>query len=111
VWAEFSPTVSEFIARLEAKKSTNHGEQDQSGFGRFRSEDDDELQLDLSNTKVNPYTLWKMLERMGYQKTKFDSNGWEFDFWITFTKAGYKPLLVWGTGITFNLWLTEAESR
>ena len=97
VWEEYSPIVLKFIRDLEA--------------GTVCTDNfDDEPQLDLSNTKVNPYTLWKMLERLGYKKVKFRSNGWEFDFWIEFSKEECKPLLVWGTGITFNLWLTEYKA-
>lgn len=90
--------MTEFLAKLETLPPPFSADYDE-----------DESQLDLSNTKMNPYTLWKMLERLGYKKTGFRSNGWEFDFWMDFEKPGCKSLLVWGTGITFNLWLTEAQ--
>jgi hypothetical protein len=94
VWDEYSPIVEDFIAQIEA---------DQTPPDQWK----EEKRLDLTNTKVNPYTLWQMLLRMGYQKTRFSQNGWEFDFWLDFEKPGCKTLLVWGTGITFNLWLQE----
>lgn len=97
VWNEYSPIVTQFIEELEA---STRGEDSLFYEGP---------QLDLTNTKMNPYRLWKMLERMGYKKTDFQSNGWEFDFWIYFKKDGHKTLLVWGTGITFNLWLRESD--
>jgi hypothetical protein len=94
VWEEYSPLVMEFIEKLQNNN---------------QEEDEDELQLDLSNTKMNPYRLWKVLERLGYRKKSLRNNGWELDFLITFEKTGCKSLLIYGTGMTFNLWLTEAN--
>ena len=117
VWQEYSPVVIQFIADLEAQTEAKQQQDDDSdgegsrGFGGFGGGYVEPIQLDLSNTKVNPYTLWKMLERLGYKKVDFQSNGWEFDFWIYFKKDGCKPLLVWGTGITFNLWLTKSDQK
>lgn len=90
---EYFPVVTQFIADLETNT--------------VREDGDDGPLLDLTNTKMNPYTLGIMLQSMGYKKKDFQSNGWEFDFWIKYSKEGCKPLLVWGTGITFNLWLQE----
>lgn len=113
VWTEFSPIVTQFIARIEAaalKSQQNNASDIDIVDSDEVNEDVEEQQLDLTNTRINPYTLWKLLERLGYTKHDFKSNGWEFDFWITFKKPGCKSLLVWGTGITFNLWLTEAQN-
>ncbi len=118
----------EFLARLDATPSKQVKSSKKLSTGVFQikspdeddvieeseedeqeeEEDEEDLQLDLSNTKMNPYRLWKMLERLGYKKTNFQQNGWEFDFWIYFEKPGSRKLMVWGTGITFNLWLTKA---
>lgn len=96
VWDEYSPIITDFIAKIEAADPN-------------QEIDDEDLVLDLSCTTVNPYTLGKILENMGYKKTNFRSNGWEFDFWMDFEKPGCKTLLAWGTGITFNLWLQKSD--
>lgn len=59
--------------------------------------------LDLSDTKLNPYTLGEILEELGYEKTEIDSNGWEMDFSIHYNKEGHTELVLSGTGITFEL--------
>ena len=39
--------------------------------------------LDLSDTGINPYQLWQLLEtEFGYEEIDIDENGWEQDFWI-----------------------------
>ncbi|MNJ90285.1 hypothetical protein D3C87_78800 [compost metagenome] len=89
---EFTPIVENFINKVENS--------DPEG---------DLLSMDLSNTKINPYTLTKVLESLGYKETDQDSNGWQFDFWITMEKKGFKNLQVKGTGITFELLLKEKD--
>ena len=64
---------------------------------------DDEEFLNLSDTELNPYTLWELLKNLGYEKDEIDNNGWELDFWIEFKKEGFKNIVVEGTGITFEL--------
>lgn len=71
---------------------------------------EDELpEIDLSDSGLSPYTLQKMLEDMGYEETNTETNGWQWDFWITMEKDGYKPLWIMGTGITFTLVLSAKE--
>lgn len=65
--------------------------------------------LNLSDTELNPYTLGKLLEEFGYEKVDMDRNGWEMDFWIVYEKSGYPLILVRGTGITFELFLSGAN--
>lgn len=43
---------------------------------------DDLKEIDLSDSGFNPYTLWKYMEELGYEKGTQDDNGWELDFWI-----------------------------
>jgi len=38
----------------------------------YKTSDEEELNLDLTHTKLNPYTLWKLLESLGYRKTNMD---------------------------------------
>lgn len=69
-----------------------------------------EHELPLTDTELNPYTLWKLLEGLGYKKSEFDINGWEMDFSIEFTKEGFdKKLYIEGSGITFELKLAVRE--
>lgn len=89
---EFTPIVEDFINKVETA--------DPEG---------DLLSMDLSDTKINPYTLAKVLESLGYKETDQDRNGWQLDFWITMKKKGFKDLKITGTGITFELFLKEGE--
>jgi hypothetical protein len=84
----YAPIVQEFIKKLEANEEENP-------------------KLNLSDTKLNPYTLIELLEELGYSKEDQDENGWQMDFWITMTKQGCKSLCIGGTGITFELNLSE----
>lgn len=68
-----------------------------------------DVSLNLSDTGLNPYTLGKLLEELGYEKVDVDKNGWEMDFWITYEKSGCPPIQVRGTGITFELFLSGCE--
>ncbi len=125
VWLEYSPIVTQFIADLEsavitaatvANKTRNEEDEDDVEFDDLPSNNTcqstiEDMEINFSNTKLNPYTLWKMLERMEYRKTKLEHNGWEMDFWITFEKAGCQSLKIYGTGITFNLWLASAANN
>lgn len=67
--------------------------------------------LELSDTTLNPYTTWKLLEELGYHQEKFDDNGWQLDFWISMDKPGYKRLIIGGTGITFEFKLYADDAR
>lgn len=49
------------------------------------------------------------MESLGYKQGYLDTNGWEMDFWIPFTKENCKPLVVSGCGITFTLTLAETD--
>lgn len=69
------------------------------------------LEKDFSDTKLNPYTLGKILEELGYECVNRDDNGWELDFWIDYHKDRCKNIQVSGTGITFELNLSECETN
>lgn len=90
--AEFTLVVQAIIERIE-------------GAG----EDEPLFEKDLSGTGLNPYNLWKILEKLGYEKYDEDSNGWEIDFWIRMKKPGYKPLAIEACGMTFEMKLIEEE--
>lgn len=88
------PIIQGFIDKLEAM---NPDEQEEL------------LEIDVSDTGLNPHTLQELLESLGYEKTNYDDNGWQMDFWITMEKSGFKPLSIDGTGIIFELFLREKE--
>jgi hypothetical protein len=66
-------------------------------------------ELELTQTELNPYTLGTLLENLGYKKMDIDTNGWEMDFWITYSKEGFHDLVIAGTGINFELKLYGRE--
>lgn len=86
---KYTPIIVEFINKLESEEPGKP------------------LELNLSNTELNPYTLVELLKNIGYEKIDEDSNGWQFDFWITLQKENNKSLSVSGTGIVFELKLSE----
>lgn len=63
--------------------------------------------LDLSGTELNPYTLGTLLESLGYKCTDRQDNGWQFDYWFTYEKEGHSNLMILGTGILFELNLSQ----
>lgn len=67
------------------------------------------IELDLSDSPLNPYTLWGILEELGYERMDQDDNGWQMDFWIYFEKESCRELIVRGCGITFELILSGEE--
>lgn len=77
----YTPTIERHIKAIES--SDNHWS----------------CNLDLSNSELNPYTLGLLLEELGYEKEDQDDNGWQLDFWITYSKQGAENLLIYGTGI------------
>lgn len=59
--------------------------------------------IDFYNQGVSPYQLKSILEDdLGFEDSGFDSNGWEFDFWITMSKDGTNFMIA-GTGMTFEM--------
>ncbi|TVX85976.1 hypothetical protein [Paenibacillus agilis] len=91
---KFLPIVQGFINKLEASNP---------------DEEENLLEVDLSGTELNPFTLQELLESLGYKKGDADTNGWEMDFWIPMNKEGFKTLSVDGTGMIFALYLREKE--
>lgn len=89
---KYTPIIKDFIDNLENKKKTKNL-----------------LTKDFSDTKLNPSKLGLILEELGYNTVAHDDNGWELDFWITYKKEGYKPLMISGCGMTFELILSEVD--
>lgn len=91
---KYMPIVKKFIEGVEKVDIENS---------------DELLKKDFSDTELNPYTLGIILENLGYERNNQDDNGWELDFWITYTKKGYRPIMINGCGMTFELQLSEVE--
>ncbi|MEC2266445.1 hypothetical protein [Bacillus subtilis] len=89
---QYTPIVQEFIDKVEAANPQDTEEL---------------LEIDLSGTVLNPYTLEQLLKNLGYESSEHNYNGWQMDYWITMSKDGAKPLDINGTGITFELKLSE----
>lgn len=87
---ECTPLIEDFIKSIE--EAAGEGEP---------------LELELSHTALNPYTLKELLEGLGYEKTEIDTNGWQADLWITMEKPGSRTLSIEATGIIFEMKLTE----
>lgn len=69
--------------------------------------------LNLTFKEISPYQLKELLEELGYEKTDFDKNGWECDFWITMQNKNVsnraQTLCIFGCGMSFKLELGVKE--
>ncbi len=76
--------------------------------------DNSEFTLELSDTGLNPYTLCELMKKFGYKDEDMQTNGWQLDFWWPLHNEDSKTeltrnLVIWGTGITFELKLSNDE--
>lgn len=76
----------------------------------------EDFTLQLSDTKLRPYTLLKLMEEeFGYTEHDFDDNGWELDYWIILNKPNCsypsyaQKMCIHGCGMTFELNLSPYE--
>lgn len=77
----------------------------------------DDLDLDLTDTGINPYQLREVLKSdFGYEYEDMDRNGWEMDFWIYMNRkdgksfpSGCQRMIIFGIGMTFSLGLTVQD--
>lgn len=67
--------------------------------------------MDLSVSGLNPHTLGKLLEGLGYERDEDNvaENGWQHDFWYEYRHPTFVPLQVRGCMITFELILSGLE--
>lgn len=65
--------------------------------------------LDLTNSGLAPYHVWKILEELGYENTNMVENGWEQDFWIEMAKENVKTITIRCCGMTHEIELTCEE--
>lgn len=70
--------------------------------------------LELSDTKLRPYTLMLLMKEFGFEKISTDDNGWELDFWIrmkheTLNLPFSNEICIHGCGMTFELNISPSE--
>lgn len=70
-------------------------------------ESEDINEFNLSGTGINYYTLGEILEELGYEKGDYDTNGWQLDIDITYTKDGCESLVIHGTAFVFEIKLSK----
>lgn len=59
--------------------------------------------IDFYNQRISPSQLKDILENeLGFEEVDFDTNGWQWDFWITMRKNGVDYMIA-GTGMTFEM--------
>ena len=85
---KFIPIIQEYINKVEETK-------------------EEISELILTGLGINPFQTGEILEKLGYNKDYQDDNGWEMDFWLHYKKPNHKNLLIFGTGITFELAISE----
>lgn len=100
---EYIPIIKAFIANLD-----NMTEEE------IDAAPDEDFNIDLSGTKLAPYTLSKLMEQLGYSEVNTDTNGWQLDFWIDLKNSNAKSdltekLCIMGCGMTFELRLVNRE--
>lgn len=100
---EYTPTIKAFIENLD---SMTHED--------INAAPDEHFNLDLSGTKLAPYTLSKLMEKLGYSEVNTDTNGWQLDFWINLRNDNAKSdlteeLCIMGCGMTFEIRLVNRE--
>lgn len=74
-----------------------------------KSDDVNELHLDLTDMGISPMQLQELLVEFGYTEDYTDTNGWQCDYWMYFENAertGYaRRLCIYGTAIAFSIGL------
>ena len=100
---EYYEVVENFLNKLESLTTE-----------QIENMDNDEFTIDLSDTKLRPYTLLELMREFGFGDAEFDDNGWELDYWIRISREGSNnnttsSMYIHGTGMTFELNLTSAE--
>lgn len=59
--------------------------------------------IDFYNQGISPSQLKDILENdLGFEEVNFESNGWEWDFWMAMRKDGVDYMIA-GTGMTFEM--------
>ena len=90
---DIKPLVEEFLNRIELLED-------------LENFDENNDCLDLTFKGIGPYQLTELLTELEYEKSSFDTNGWQYDFWqymVNKNKANTYRVCICGCGITFEL--------
>ena len=86
---KFVPILKEYLNKMDTIPEEDFEEQT--------------YDLDLSDTGINPYQLWQLLEKeFGYEEVDIDENGWEQDFWIRIKRTDGKTFSNGSEHLTIN---------
>lgn len=81
---KFIPMIKEFMEKVKKNPDTKEC-------------------IDFYNQGISPSQLKDILENdLGFEEVDFDTNGWQWDFWITMRKDGVDYMIA-GTGMTFEM--------
>lgn len=81
---KFIPMIKEFMEKVKNNPNTKEC-------------------IDFSDKGISPSQLKNILENeLGFEEADFDTNGWQWDFWITTGKDGVDYMIA-GTGMTFEM--------
>lgn len=69
------------------------------------------LEIDFTGKSgLNPSRMQELLLMLGYgNDDEMDTNGWQWDFWSVFSKAGCTNIQMSGCGMTFELKLSSIK--
>lgn len=99
---EYKPIIEEWLNKM--KKLTVE---------EIKNIDQEEFNLELSDTKLNPYTLGLLIEEFGYEENGSDINGYQMDFWYYFINEKEnsicQKLCISGCGQIFELNLSITD--
>ena len=93
---EYTRKVKKYLGMIE-KIISNNGEIE-----------DEFLEVDYSDTKLNPHSLGIILESLGYELVDSDSSGWQLDYSMVYVRKEplgniVDALEITGTAILFEL--------
>lgn len=69
----------------------------------FLSERDFDATIDLSDLNFSPSRLENFLKDKGYSAGNYETNGWEMDFFVEFTKENCTTIMMEGCLMTYEL--------
>ena len=69
----------------------------------------EQWEVSYVGTGLNPCKIDDLLEELGYTRGDIDENGWEGEFWITYTKPNCYPLTLYYEAWDFDIKLRVEE--
>lgn len=67
--------------------------------------------IDLTKEDLCPENVISILNLLGYEDYDYDTNGWEQDAWISFSKENEDTLMLYYCGSTFRMELMLADKE